>query len=80
PADMVMSMQLGADDFVQKPFHFDVFIAKVSAVLRRVHDYNAEPATLKVWGGATIDLEKNTVTNDHGEVELTKNELFILKE
>lgn len=80
PADMVMSMQLGADDFVQKPFHFDVLIAKVSAVLRRVHDYNAEPSSLKVWCGAAIDLEKNTVTNDHGEVELTKNELFILKE
>ena len=60
PADMVMSMQLGADDFVQKPFHFDVLIAKISAVLRRVHDYNAEPASLKVWCGAAIDLEKNT--------------------
>ncbi|MFS0654569.1 response regulator transcription factor [Bacillus sp. 179-C3.3 HS] len=79
PADMVMSMQLGADDFVQKPFHFDVLIAKINAILRRVHDYNAEPANLKIWCGATIDLEKNTVTNEQGKVELTKNEIYILK-
>src|SRR5690606_31956584 len=33
PSDMVMSMQLGADDYIQKPFHFDVLIAKIQAVL-----------------------------------------------
>lgn len=79
PMDMVMAMQLGADDYVQKPFHFDVLIAKIQALLRRVHDYNAEGITLKTWCGATIDFESNTVTNEDGAVELTKNELFILK-
>ncbi|KAF4324696.1 hypothetical protein G195_001914 [Phytophthora kernoviae 00238/432] len=33
---MVMSMHLGADDFIQKPFHFDVLIAKIQATLRRI--------------------------------------------
>lgn len=47
PTDMVMSMQLGADDFIQKPFHFDVLIAKIQAILRRVYNYNTEPITLK---------------------------------
>lgn len=79
PMDMVMAMQLGADDYVQKPFHFDVLIAKIQALLRRVHDYNAEGIILKTWCGATIDFESNTVTNEDGAVELTKNELFILK-
>ncbi|MBR3205850.1 MAG: winged helix-turn-helix transcriptional regulator, partial [Bacillus sp. (in: Bacteria)] len=32
------------------------------------------------WCGATLDLENNTVTNENGEIELTKNEFFILKE
>ena len=80
PADMVMSMQLGADDFIQKPFHFDVLIAKIQATLRRVYNYNADQLQLKVWCGATINYEKNTVQNELGLIELTRNELFILKQ
>jgi OmpR family two-component system bacitracin resistance response regulator BceR len=79
PTDMVMSMQLGADDFIQKPFHFEVLIAKIQAILRRVYNYNTEPNKLKTWCGATVDYEKNTVTNSVGSIELTKNEVYILK-
>ena len=79
PTDMVMSMQLGADDFVQKPFHFDVLIAKIQAILRRVYNYSTEQVHLKTWCGAAVDYERNSVTNDQGTVELTKNEMFILK-
>ncbi|WP_226002293.1 response regulator transcription factor [Paenibacillus sp. BJ-4] len=79
PTDMVMSMQLGADDFIQKPFHFDVLIAKLQATLRRVYNYNTEPVSLKTWCGATVDYEKNIVANEAGSIELTKNEIFILK-
>ncbi|AET58125.1 sensory transduction protein bcer [Paenibacillus terrae HPL-003] len=79
PTDMVMSMQLGADDFIQKPFHFDVLIAKLQATLRRVYNYNTEPIALKTWCGATVDYEKNIVTNEAGSIELTKNEIYILK-
>ncbi|MFD2043469.1 response regulator transcription factor [Ornithinibacillus salinisoli] len=80
PTDMVMSMQLGADDFIQKPFHFDVLIAKIQAVLRRVYNYNTEQQLdLKTWCGATIDYAKNIVTTHTNSVELTKNEMYILK-
>ncbi|GIN86677.1 sensory transduction protein BceR [Heyndrickxia sporothermodurans] len=81
PSDMVMSMQLGADDFIQKPFHFEVLIAKIQAVLRRVYNYNTDHIiTLKTWCGATIDYEKNIVENEKGSIELTKNEIVILKQ
>jgi two-component system, OmpR family, bacitracin resistance response regulator BceR len=79
PTDMVMSMQLGADDYIQKPFHFDVLIAKVQAILRRVYNYNTDNIELKTWCGATVDYERNLLTNDMGSIELTKNEIFILK-
>ncbi|MEW8970864.1 MAG: response regulator transcription factor [Mesobacillus sp.] len=79
PTDMVMSMQLGADDFVQKPFHFEVLIAKIQAILRRAYNYNAVQNQLKTWCGATVDYDKNTVENEMGRIELTKNEIFILK-
>ncbi|WP_077329640.1 response regulator transcription factor [Virgibacillus siamensis] len=80
PTDMVMSMQMGADDFIQKPFHFDVLIAKVQAILRRVYNYNTEHTIeLRTWCGANVNYANNTVANDDGEIELTKNEMFILK-
>ncbi|MBT2680684.1 response regulator transcription factor [Bacillus sp. ISL-35] len=79
PTDMVMSMQMGADDFVQKPFHFDVLIAKIQAILRRAYNYNTTQNQLKTWCRATIDYDKNTVENENGRIELTKNEIFILK-
>ncbi|WP_026568815.1 MULTISPECIES: response regulator transcription factor [Sediminibacillus] len=79
PTDMVMSMNLGADDFVQKPFHFDVLIAKIQAILRRVYNYSNDGNELKTWAGATIDLERNRVSNETGTIELTKNEMYILK-
>lgn len=79
PSDMVMSMQLGADDFMQKPFHFEVLIAKIQAILRRVYNYSSERTELKTWRGATIEYVKNTVTNSLGAALLTKNEMFILK-
>ncbi|MGG1880115.1 response regulator transcription factor [Paenibacillus cisolokensis] len=79
PTDMVMSMQLGADDFIQKPFHFEVLIAKIQATLRRVYNYNTERIDLRTWRGATVEYVKNTMTNEAGTVELTKNEMYILK-
>ncbi|MGZ9585836.1 response regulator [Paenibacillus marinisediminis] len=80
PTDIVMSMQLGADDYIQKPFHFDVLIAKIQATLRRVYNYSADKIELKTWCGATVDYERNMITNEAGSIELTKNEIYILKQ
>lgn len=79
PSDMVMSMQLGADDYIQKPFHFDVLIAKIQAVLRRVYNYGSKQVEVKSWCHATVDYSKNIVRNELGSIELTKNELYILR-
>ncbi|AIQ69622.1 response regulator transcription factor [Paenibacillus graminis] len=79
PSDMVMSMQFGADDFIQKPFHFEVLIAKIQATLRRVYNYSTERIELKTWRGATIEYVKNTITSERGSALLTKNEMLILK-
>lgn len=78
PTDMVMSMNLGADDFIQKPFHFEVLVAKIQAILRRVYNYSTTTSVLKMWMGATIDIERNRVSNEKGMIELTKNEIYIL--
>ncbi|MGE7666739.1 response regulator [Ureibacillus composti] len=79
PMDMVMAMQMGADDFIQKPFHTDVLLAKIQAILRRTYDYKEEQTDLARWNDATIDYAKGTIQKDDHVCELTKNELFILR-
>lgn len=79
PMDMVMAMQMGADDFVQKPFHMEVLLAKVQALLRRVYDYKEQATEILRWNGAMIDYDRATVEYNGKQIELTKNELFILK-
>ncbi|AWE09091.1 DNA-binding response regulator [Lysinibacillus sp. 2017] len=80
PMDMVMAMQMGADDFVQKPFHMEVLIAKVQAMLRRTYDYQESvQSDYETWCGAEINYDRAVVQFNDVQVELTKNELFILK-
>lgn len=79
PMDMVMAMQLGADDYVQKPFHLEVLRAKIQALLRRTYTYHEQEETsLLEWNGAIIDLKRGTVRKDERAIDLTKNEFFIL--
>jgi two-component system, OmpR family, bacitracin resistance response regulator BceR len=79
PMDMVMAMQLGADDFVQKPFHMEVLLAKVQALLRRTYNYGQQDVEVKRWNGAKVDYDRATIELEENTIELTKNELFILK-
>lgn len=80
PMDMVMAMQMGADDFVQKPFHMEVLIAKVQALLRRTYDYQeTSQSDSEHWCGTEINYDRALVQFQNRQVELTKNELFILK-
>ncbi|SOC39154.1 response regulator transcription factor [Ureibacillus acetophenoni] len=79
PMDMVMAMQMGADDFVQKPFHMEVLIAKVQALLRRTYDYSEEQTDIIRWNDAIIDYSKGIISINNQSIELTKNELFILR-
>lgn len=78
PMDMVMAMNMGADDYIQKPFHTDVLMAKVQAILRRTYAYGEEASDVLEWNGAIIDMKRGIIRKDSEEVELTKNEFFIL--
>lgn len=79
PMDMVMAMQMGADDYIQKPFNMDVLLAKVQAILRRTYDYKEDKVENVLWNGATIDYSTSTIMTNNQTIELTKNEQFILR-
>jgi len=78
PLDMVMAMNMGADDYIQKPFHMDVLMAQIQAILRRTYAYGEEAADLMEWNGAVIDMTRGLIRKDGQDVILTKNEFVIL--
>ncbi|WP_028546482.1 response regulator transcription factor [Paenibacillus taiwanensis] len=78
PLDMIMAMNMGADDYIQKPFHMDVLLAQIQAILRRTYAYGEEAIDLIEWNGSIIDMNRMLIRKDGQDVVLTKNEFFIL--
>jgi DNA-binding response OmpR family regulator len=79
--DEVIGLELGADDYITKPFDFDVLLAHVKAVLRRnspvSNSAGAQFSALKV-GDLEIDPQAHTVTLAGKPVELTPREFDLL--
>lgn len=76
--DIVMAMNMGGDDFVQKPFSLDVLLAKVQAILRRTYSYTNIESSVIEYEGVILNLKDNNVLFKENKVELTKNEFKIL--
>lgn len=76
--DRVLGLELGADDYLVKPFSPRELVARVRALLRRAH--NAEDAQLEVfdYGDLVIDISGHKVLINGGEVDLTASEFKLL--
>ncbi len=75
--DKIQSLDLGADDYLVKPFGMMEMVSRVKAVLRRCGPRH-EPETLSV-GGLSLDLTEHTVTADGERVSLTYKEFELLR-
>ncbi|MDR0357314.1 MAG: response regulator transcription factor [Clostridiales Family XIII bacterium] len=75
--DELMSMNLGADYFVTKPYSAPILMAKISAALNRAGD--AEAVVLRRFGELTLDSGRGVVSRGDKRTELTKNELGIME-
>ena len=78
PMDMVMSINMGGDDFIQKPFYEEVLITKIKALLRRTYSYTETVATIIEHDGIMLNLNNGDVFYGDKKAELTKNEFKIL--
>jgi len=75
--NIVMAINLGADDFVCKPFDIQILVAKIQALLRRTYNYNSENDNLE-YKGLLLNTNNSSIHFNDNEVELTKNEFRIL--
>ncbi|MCM1087996.1 MAG: response regulator transcription factor [Muribaculaceae bacterium] len=75
--DELMSLHIGADDFIAKPYNAQVLIARIQKLLKRT--YEAGTNAILVHKGVTINLLKASAAYGEKEVDLTKNELGILR-
>lgn len=73
--DKIMGLNLGADDYVVKPFGLQELLARIKAVLRRRYPQGGESIT---FSDTAVDLEAKNVTRGGKPVELTAQELKVL--
>lgn len=76
--NIVMAMNMGGDEFIEKPFDLNVATAKVQAVLRRAYSFQGT-SNLIEHEGIVLNLSDATVTYNGEREELTKNEFKILQ-
>lgn len=84
-ADMVLGLELGADDYITKPFHTRVLVARIHMVMRRIGSKHAKQAGatgigegVLICGRLKIDLNRRTLYKDGKEIDLTAKEFDIL--
>ena len=75
--NIVMAMNMGADDFIAKPFDQNVLMAKIQAMLRRTYDFGVSVPILE-HRGAMLNTGEGTLTYKEEKIPLTKNEYRIL--
>lgn len=76
--NIVMAMNMGADDFIAKPFDLNVLCAKVNAMIRRTYDFSGN-GSLMEHNGLILNLGDATLTYREQKLELSKNEFKILQ-
>ena len=76
--NIVMAINMGADDFIPKPVDASVLNAKVQAILRRSYEITENSQTIEFYG-AVLHLSDYTISYQDKRIELTKNEIRILQ-
>lgn len=75
--NMIMAMNMGADDFIAKPFDQSLLMAKLQAMLRRTYDFASSVPVLE-HRGALVNTGDNTLSYKDEKISLSKNEFRIL--
>lgn len=74
--DELISMNLGADDFITKPYNLQILLARIERIIKRTYE-NSSSHTLSI-NHITLDISKSALTYQDKTIDLTKNELRIM--
>ncbi|MET3557208.1 DNA-binding response OmpR family regulator [Streptococcus rupicaprae] len=78
--DIVMAINMGADDYVTKPFEMTVLLAKIQGILRRSYEFAGEgDASLLDYQGVVLDLKTAQLRYQGQAFDLTKNEFQVIQ-
>ena len=75
--DELMSMNLGADDFITKPYNTQILLARISSILKRTYG-NTENQEVLNYNGLSLNLSNASIKYENNILELPKNEVKIL--
>lgn len=76
--NIVMAMNMGADDFINKPFDLNVLTAKIQAILRRTYSFSKQYHIL-TYKDLTLNILEAKISYQQKSIDLTKNELKIMQ-
>ena len=76
--NIVMAMNMGADDFINKPFDLNVLTAKIQAILRRTYSFSKQFHIL-TYNDLLLNILEATISYQSQTIDLTKNELKIMQ-
>lgn len=77
--DIIMAINMGGDDFIQKPFDLDILLAKISALIRRKYTYQEEENIRLIHRGLKLNVTNSTIELDGKSNELSRNEFILLQ-
>lgn len=76
--NIIMAINMGADDFISKPFDLNVIVAKVQALIRRTYSFKGQTNIIE-HKGVILNLNDTSLSYKDKKLELTKNDFKILK-
>ena len=77
--DIIMAINMGGDDFIQKPFDLDVLVAKISALMRRNYTYQNGHNLKLTHRDLSLHVTNSTIQFEEQSIELSRNEFIILQ-